>query len=90
MNELNTEIYDKLSNDIDSLVQNALVKIAKTENTVELEFNLSFTERVCEQCGSTDVKDSTYEDDDDPNKTDVGINCNSCGAFTTFRTEVTG
>lgn len=77
-----TERVEILNKDIRKLVRNAEYYI----NTVDPNYNLNFdsvtiTESRCESCGSLNIEDAVY-DNDDSDEQDYGFNCKDCGSFT--------
>lgn len=77
-----TKRVEILNKDIRTLVRNAEHYI----NTVDPNYNLHFdgvtvTESRCESCGSLNIKDAVY-DNDDSDEQDYGFDCNDCGSFT--------
>lgn len=76
-----------LNKDIRKLISNAESYIKTLDPKTELIFEeVSTREWRCEQCGSTDIHDTSYDSDSEDNATDCGFECEE-GHWNFVRTE---
>ncbi len=82
------KLIEKLNKELQNTAINGITEIEKLDSKLEITFQgLQVTEFRCEQCGSENVEDSVWDDEDDPHKQDVCLTCNDCDHVTTLRTE---